>query len=73
MMLPCNPTSELGGYGLWKIMAALNRNEKPNIAMSSRVLLCLVVNHHHSRMTTLFSVENNLLLSQNTNPFQHSY
>jgi len=37
--------SELGGYSLWKITAALKRNAKLNMAKSSRVLLCLVVNH----------------------------
>jgi hypothetical protein len=46
MMLPCKPMSELGGYGLWKMMAALKRNAKLNMAKSSSVLFCVVANHH---------------------------
>jgi hypothetical protein len=45
-MLPCKPMSELGGYGLWKMMAALKRNAKLNMAKSSSVLFCVVANHH---------------------------
>lgn len=55
MMLPCKPMSELGGYSLWKIVATLNRNAKINMAKSSKVLLCRVVNHHRNDMTTHFS------------------
>jgi len=55
MMLPCNPMSELGGYSLWKITAALKRNAKLNMTKSSRVLLCLVVNHHRNRYDYPFS------------------
>ena len=72
MMLPCSPMSELGGYSLWKITAALKRNAKLNMAKSSRVLLCLVVNHHWNEYNYL-SIERNLLLSQNTNPLSPNH
>ena len=43
MMLPWNPMSELGGYSLWKITAALNANAKQKIANRSKIPLCFVI------------------------------
>jgi len=48
MMLPCKPMSEPGGYSLWKIIATLHRNPKPNMSRSSRVVLYFVLNHHRN-------------------------
>ena len=62
-MLLCSPMSELGGYSLQKIIATLKRNAMLNIVKSSRVVLCLVLNHRRNEYDYI-SVGRDLLLSQ---------
>jgi hypothetical protein len=57
MILPCKPMSELGGYGLWKMTAILNKNEMQNIARSSIFSLFFVGNHHHIRYDYTFPLK----------------
>ena len=71
MILPWKPISELGGYWLWKITAALKVKAKQKIANSSKNPLCFVTftsvaNDYTFYLNTIYCFPTNKLLKKET-------